>query len=227
MDLNEMINELEKRGFEEVPTKKQGNIILSSTGDYPAKWRSYIMPNGDLEGFSVFLEENKNRVRNTLLVLPDAIQDMYLDALDKLEKATEISLNPDPNIPDALRTNYIHSCYKLSENMHSGFNGLLGKVGINPENELSNISDGLFKLSFVVLGGAGEENILGVNYRLGLIPGRSQEKEFYLNIIDQMPEKIQELKSLNGVWDDFVDGIVVHAISNKKFYKTIGASYYS
>lgn len=229
MDLNEMIDGLEKRGFEEVPTKKQGNIILSSTGDYPANWRSYTMPNGDLEGFSVFLEENKKKdyVRNTLLVLPDAIQSMYLGALDKLEKATEISLNPDPNIPHDFRTNYVYSCYKLSENMHSGFNGLLGKVGINPENELSNILDGFFKLDFVVLGGADEENILGVNYRLGLIPEHSQKKEFYLNIIDQMPKQIEELKSLNSVWDDFVNGTINHAISNKKFYETIGASYYS
>ena len=211
MELNEMINELEKRGFEEVPTKKLGRNIASYEGDYNANWYNYVMLNGDLEGFSILLEENKNRdhLYDIQLVLPDVIQNMYLGALSKLENAAEISLNPDPNSPKIFETNYVDSSYKLRGTMHSGFNAILGKVGINPENELINSHDGLFKLGFLVLSEAGEENVLGVNYRLGLIPGHLQEKEFYLNIIDQMPEQIQELGDYISEWNSFFNGITV------------------
>jgi len=229
MKLNEMIDELEERGFEEVPTKKPGRNILSYDGDYNANWRSYMMPNGDLEGFSVFLEEDKERdyLYNVLLVLPDAMQNLYLDALAKLEEAMQISLNPDPESPIDFETNYIDSCYRLKKTMHSGFNALLGKVGINPENELSNVSDGFFKLDFVVLGKYSKKRILGVNYRLGLMSRCHKEEEFYLNIIDQMPEQVQEIESLNSVWNSFVGGLIDCAKSNKQFYQAIGVSYYS
>ena len=227
MKLSEMSEALEEQGFKEVPTSKLSTDIMeyhigsNNIIHYP-RWHRYSMDSGNLNGTSIFLDECDKYISDVELVLPDEIQNMYWDAVKKLEEVTEIPYDSrySTNI-----SGYASSCSKLYDILHSAFSTLLENSGITPNIESIGRLYKDLKLDLCMLNHPSNKVIFGDNYLLSLTQENKvflKEKEFYLDFISQLPDKMQILNSQNNVWTKLVDGLCANGETNKKFYQDAG-----
>lgn len=224
MNLYEMTNALEEIGFKEVPTSK----IVTNDLDYNKRteWSRYSIGSGDLKGTSVFSMGAGESSRPVSIVLPDIIQDMYLDAVKQLEEVTEVPYDFCDRADTCPKSNYTSSCSSVYEILYLAFGDLLEKVEIIPEEISGTFISRPFELDFFMLDHPSEEKIFGDNYRLSLMPKYADITEKDMDILSRLPEKMQRLDNLREDWNKFVSGICDYGETNKQFYQTMGDSYF-
>ncbi|MFH1127220.1 MAG: hypothetical protein V1718_03890 [archaeon] len=231
MLLSEMAEELKEQGFVEVPTSKliydiyDYYIGSDNIAQFP-KYHRYLMASDGLKGTSVFLNLKAEYIQNVEIVLPDEIQNMYWDAVKKLEEVTEIHYDSrySTNFSD-----YASSCSKLYDVLHSAFSTLLDNSGITPANESIDQVYKDLELDLCLLDHPSTEVIFGDNYVLCLKSKNNtflKEKEFYLDFISMLPEKMQRFDQRRGYWTELVESVCDSARNMKQFYERVGHKWY-